>query len=122
MSSPGSTTIIRKRKRRRNRKPSIFPLVLAAVAIGGVLWGAGTLLQIRRVGEPQAARLTGYVGSPANLQQEYQRYYGKPLADTGAISRFEQAGRLASDRDYPGALAALESISNNAALPVVFTD
>jgi hypothetical protein len=122
MSGSEQPAIIRKRRRRRRRRRlPLFPFVLLALLFFGLLWGGRWLVRRR----PVAAlddRPAGYVTDVSALRSEYSHYYGKPIGEPAIESHFREAADLLSNRDYPGAAAALETLSRNAAVPAVFSD
>jgi hypothetical protein len=121
MSPQGQSAIIRKRKRKRRRRAPLFPFVLLAIAALGVLWG-GVWVMRRRPMLDTANLPASYVGDYAALEQEFARYYGKALEDNAIRARFREAADLASKHNYPGASTVLETLSRDAAVPVVYSN
>jgi hypothetical protein len=121
MSPQGQSAIIRKRKRKRRRRAPLFPFVLLAIAALGVLWG-GVWVMRRRPMLDTANLPASYVGDNAALEQEFARYYGKALEDSAIRARFREAADLASKHNYPGASMVLETLSRDAAVPVVYSN
>ena len=66
--------------------------------------------------------LAGYIGQVATVEDEYLRYYGKPLLDRDLEKQFAEAGQLAQKGEYNGALLLTEVISRKAAVPSIFTN
>jgi hypothetical protein len=119
MSPEDRPAIIRKRKRRRRRRAPLYPFVALAFVVLGALWG-GLWLARRR---PAVTDLpAGYIGDSTTLEKEYSRFYGTPLEERGIFTRFRDAADLVSKRNLPGASAVLESLCEDAPLPVVFSD
>jgi hypothetical protein len=118
--SPGQTTIIRKRKKRRSRVP-IFPFVFLGLAIAGCVfgfsWVTGKYPQIWKKAVP-----VGYIVDENAFAQEYSQYYGKALEDPLVTDHFRAAAEAARNRNMASATAELEAILKNGAVPVIFHD
>lgn len=121
MSAPGQTAIIRKKRRRRRRKLPLFPFVLLILLGVGLVLGVRWLARIRPV-TATADLPAAYVADISALRSEYAHYYGKAIEESAIEGRFRQATDLMSNRNYPGAVSVLETLSRKAALPVVFSD
>ncbi len=122
MSAPGPPTIIRKKRKRRSRRPPIFPFVAIAVVAAGMIWGGIKIWRLLTGLGHEPPGLTGFIGDTSKFRQEYLRYYGKQLADNEVATRFENAVKMAGKRNYAGAASELETVTKQAALPLVFTD
>jgi hypothetical protein len=121
MITAGESPIIRKRKKRRRRRAPLFPFVLIAIVVVGML--SGGLWVTRRHPMLATSRLpASYVSDTSALETEYAHFYGKPIAESVIRSRFRQAAELASQHNYPGASTVLETLSKDAAVPSVFSD
>jgi len=93
----------------------LLPLLLltAVAAIFGVRY-------LSRLTTP--AKLAGYIASSQVLNQEYFQFEGKSLRDLGLQQQFDHAAILAGRGDFKGAIALLEGIAKQCAVPVVFQD
>jgi hypothetical protein len=112
--------IIRKRRRRRARQVSLWPialLVALAVVAGAVVWSV-----MGRVSRPAVRGLEGYVDNADVVEQQYNRLYNRPLSDPLVRQDFRYAGELVSRRDYAGAIPVLERITKQASVPVVLNN
>jgi len=94
---------------------------LLCVAALLALAAVGVKRFLAREAEQRAKALTGYIADSAALTREFAAFTGK-LATDGSAAQFEQAAALARQADYAGALAVLETLSREAAVPVVFND
>src|ERR1051326_3667436 len=121
MPHSGHSSVVRKKKRRRRRTPPLFPFVLLGLLILGALWGMRWLTNRRPI-LSTAALPPNYVSDNSALETEYAHYYGKAIAEPKIASRFRQAADLAAKRNYPGASTMLESLTRDAALPVVYSN
>jgi hypothetical protein len=122
MSVPGPSTIIRKKKRRRRRRAPLFPFVLLALAIIGVLAGGMWLSKRRPLGVKAAALPEGYVADSAALKQEYGRYYGNEDDFGKASGPFRSAADVAAKRNLAAVTSVLENATRRVQLPVVYHD
>jgi hypothetical protein len=120
MTPIGQSTIIRKRKRKRRRAP-LFPFVLIAFAGLGVFWGSRWVMHRRPILDTGNLPAS-YVGDNAALEQEYAHYYGRTMADGSIRTGFRQAADLAARHNYAGASTVLETLTRDAAVPVVYSD
>jgi len=116
--------------RRKKRKKSIrsrvrkywwlAPVLGGAVAIGWLatgprFWGP-------RVLSKAGAPMKGYIGSLDTLKQEYLHFHGKPLKNPAVERLFGLANQRIALQDYESAAVLLETVSNDAAVPVIFND
>ncbi len=109
------------KRRRRKRRVPLFPFVLLAMLLSGLFFAVRFVAGLRPSAHPNNLP-AAYVGDMAVLTSEYNRYYGKPIEDVQIESRFRQAAGMFNQRNFPGAIATLENLSRQAAVPVVFTD
>ena len=64
----------------------------------------------------------GYVTAFPTVAKEYQRFYGKPLANQQLAGQFDQSTRDMREHAYGQAAEKLEAIAAKAAVPAVFND
>jgi hypothetical protein len=88
----------------------------------GIVWGVRFLIRKRPVPPSAESLPAGYVLDTSALRTEYSHYYGKQIEESVLESRYRQAAELIAKRNYPGAVATLETLSKKAALPVVFSN
>src|SRR4051794_4176209 len=119
MASPAPAPIrIRKLKTRRQRP---FVLRFWWVGLVAIAVPFGVLLVKSRLPQPRRVQdVPGYIASVETLEQEYQKFQGKPLKDNEIRKQFQRAAELASTGEYNGAVLILEPLSKAAAVPVVF--
>ena len=85
-----------------------------------VAFGAWLAVRPRRPAGPQP--LSGYIARVDALDQEYARFYGRPLKDAELRSQFRRAAERMLAKDYPTAASLLETVARQASVPVVFND
>lgn len=108
----------RPRRPRRRRKSRMSYLILGVATIA-----AGSLAAKWFFARPVATHsLPGFVGSARVVLQEYGKFKGKSPNGGNVADQFEHAATLQTHGDYQGALAVLEPLSKDAAVPVVFND
>ena len=116
--------------RRKKKKKSIrsrvrkywwlAPVLAGAVSIGWLatgprFWGP-------RVLSKAGAPMKGYIGSLDTLKQEYLHFHGKPLKNPAVERLFGLANQRIALQDYESAALLLETVANDAAVPVIFND
>ena len=116
--------------RRKKKKKSIrsrvrkywwlAPVLAGAVSIGWLatgprFWGP-------RVLSKAGAPMNGYIGSLDTLKQEYLHFHGKPLKNPAVERLFGLANQRIALQDYESAALLLETVANDAAVPVIFND
>ncbi|MGD0499033.1 MAG: hypothetical protein ABSC23_11415 [Bryobacteraceae bacterium] len=106
---------IRVKKRRHRYKAFRWLLAAPVIVLGVALW----MLTHPRSGPPL---LPGYIADPVMLNQEYMRFYSKPLTDEDVKQQFQKAAALTAIGDYRGAVASLEAATKQAAVPLIFND
>jgi tetratricopeptide (TPR) repeat protein len=89
--------------------------LLAWLATGPRWWGP-------RVLSHSSAPIKGYIGTLQTVQQEYLRFHGKPLKNPAVERLFQLANQRIGLQDYESAALLLETVSQDAAVPVVFND
>jgi hypothetical protein len=110
------------RKRRRRRPPNRIPLwpfgvVILMASVGGLVWAV-----MGRVSKPASHGLAGYLTDDRTVENEYARLYNHPLTDPLPRQDFRYAAELTARTDYAGALAVLQRITKQAAVPAVFNN
>ncbi len=121
MSTPPQTVLRSHKRRRRRRRTPLFPFVLLAMLLFGLFFVVRFFAGLRPAARPKDLP-PAYVSNMAVLTSEYNRYYGKPIEDVQIESRFLQATGMINRHNFPGAIAILENLSRQAAVPVIFTD
>jgi uncharacterized protein YutE (UPF0331/DUF86 family) len=117
----------RKRKKKQKSQRSQIrrywwlPPVLAGVALlawlatGPRIWGP-------RVLSHGGAAIKGYIGTIETVKQEYLRFHGKPLKNSAVERLFQLANQRIADQDYESAALLMETVSQDAAVPVIFNN
>jgi hypothetical protein len=110
------------RKRRRRRPPKRIPLwplglVMLMAAVGSLVWAL-----MGRISKPASHGLLGYLTDDRMVEREYARLYNRDLTDPLPRQDFRYAAELTARSDYAGALAVLERIARQAAVPAVFNN
>ena len=120
--------MVRRRRRKRRKQPLYLGVAvgLFLLAVIGVAVGMG-IVYLFNHRTAQAARggpdlLGGYIADSSTVNREYQRYYGKPAENNIPASEFQRAGELAQAHSFAEAADILETVSRQAAVPVVFND
>jgi hypothetical protein len=119
-----------RRAHKEKRKKSARSVVRKYWLLGPVLAGAGILgwlITGPRWFGPRAlsaagAPIKGYIGGIETVQKEYQRFHGKPLKNPAVERLFKLASERIAAKDYEAAALLLETVSQDAAVPVVFND
>src|SRR5262249_53078549 len=106
------------RKRSRRGARVLWLAALAAILLVGFV-GMVLVRQSHRV----AVRTEiGYIDDVSTLENEFVKYMGQPLKDANIREQFSNAASLVSQRDYSGAIALLEGILPQAAVPVLYNN
>ena len=98
---------------------------LAPVVAGVVFLGylaTGPRLFGPRVLTRTGAPIKGYISEVNTLKEEYLRFHGKQLRNPQVEQRFQLVNDKITAQDYESAALLLESVSQEAALPVVFNN
>jgi hypothetical protein len=90
--------------------------VVALVVLAPWIWNGIAVPQFKR--DP----LPGYIGDSAKLEEEYLLLNGKPLGDATVAQQFQRATDLMLVGNYTNAAILLDTVSRQAAVPVVFND
>ncbi len=98
--------------------PWLFIAIVLSVALADGL----VIYAIRSSQSPVLHPVAGYVEDVATLQSEYEQYRGRPMNDRGLQRQFERAAAWADRGDFNQAATLLETLSKQAALPVIFND
>jgi hypothetical protein len=110
------------RKRRRRRPPNRIPLwpfgvVVLMATVGGLVWAV-----MSHISKPSNQGLQGYLTDDRFVEREYTRLYNHELTDPLPRQDFRYAAELTARADYTGALAILQRITKQAAVPAVFNN
>jgi hypothetical protein len=89
--------------------------LIAYLATGPRIFGPRVLT---RTGAP----IRGYISDVTTLKEEYVRFHGKQLRSPQVEQRFLLVNDKVAAQDYESAALLLESVSQEAALPVVFNN
>jgi hypothetical protein len=117
MPTPPPERVKKRRKRSLLERHRWVWLTLIVAIIAGSTYA---VFRIRREAMPD--RLPGYLDSSAMLEQEFSRFHGRMLRDANVVEQFNLAAKLVTAHDYRGAIATLEPIAAQAAVPVVFNN
>jgi hypothetical protein len=98
--------------------------------VAPVLAGAGFIAYVAsgpewsrpHLAAPKEHLIEGYVYETTQFNDEYLRFYGKPLNNQDVEHNFELAAKKVRARDFENAVGFLEQVSKTAAIPVVFND
>src|SRR4051812_39682899 len=121
MSASAPNTIIRKRRKRRRRRAPMFPFVLLALILFGLM-GGGLWFAKRRPIVNAASLPDGYVGDEPALKREYAQYYGTETELSKVSGKYRSAAELASKKNFPAVASVLESIAKLGGVPVIYHD
>src|SRR4051812_37666526 len=88
-------------------------LVPAGIVIALIAWTVtGPEWSRPRTGKTSdTGPLPGYVTAFSAVQQEYQRFYGKPLHDDSVRAKFQAAGGYMAGRNYGAAVQTLDDLT-----------
>src|ERR1043165_3049387 len=75
-----------------------------------------------RVLSRSGAPIKGYISDVEALKAEYQRFQGKKLKNPQVEQRFNLVNERIAQQDYESAAIILESVAQDAAVPLVFND
>lgn len=114
----------------KKKKTSSRTLVRRYWWLAPVLGGLGVLGYLAtgprwfgpRVLTRTGAPIKGYVSDLSTLKEEYVRFHGKALHNPQVEQRFQMVNDKIAAQDYESAAILLESISQEAALPIVFNN
>ncbi len=118
--------LVRKRKKKVQQSPIqkywwLAPLLIGVGIIGWIATGPRwSRAKINLT--PNRKPITGYLGGLNALEQEYARYYGKPLTSVEVRHDFELAGKRVAAKDYTSAVGLLEHVAKTAAVPMIYND
>jgi hypothetical protein len=85
--------------------------------VSGLVWAV-----MGRISKPSTQGLPGYLTDDRMVEREYAHLYNHDLTDPLPRQDFRYAAELTARADYAGALAVLERITKQAAVPAVFND
>ena len=119
-STPGVPS--RPAKRRRTSRRRVNPVVLVCVVAAILGLGVAARRFLLRSAAAANQPLAGYITGGGTVTREYVKFKGKAPQSADIAVEFDQAALLAQKGEYPGALASLEALSKEAAVPAVYND
>jgi tetratricopeptide (TPR) repeat protein len=115
-----------KKKKKKSLRSQVRKYWWLAPVLGGVVtlgWLAtGPRWWGPRVLSKSGAPIKGYIGNIDTVKQEYLHFHGKPLKNPAVERLFQLANQRIALQDYESAALLLETVSQDAAVPVIFND
>lgn len=122
MPSTGAARVREKKPEQPQAGRGVPPVAIAIAVVAAIVAGIGTKLFLAKPAARIEQPLAGYISDSGTVLQEYAKFKGKAPKTGSIATQFQQAAALAQKADYQGALAVLEPLSKEAAVPAVFND